>query len=523
MRLDSTIMIMAGSCLLTLFLPLVITISLVYFFLRSARRRAGLRLPPGPWALPVIGHLHHLLHELPHHRLRDLARRHGPLMLLRLGELPVVVASSAGAAREITKANDLAFATRPVGPATRLVLADGSEGLIFAPYGAGWRQLRRLCTLELLSARRVRSFRAVREHEVGRLLREVSAAAAAPETETAVNLSRCISVYVADAAVRAIVGSRFRDRAAFFRLMERGLELLSRPSLPDLYPSSRLAMRLSRAPGAMRRLRRETMAFMDAIIREHQLRRAEDDDEEDLLDVLLRVQRDGDLRPPIAMDNIKAVIADLFIAGSETSATTLQWAMSELTRNPRVMQKAQGEVRRVLKGQDRVSELTLGKLHYLHQVIKETLRLHPPAPLLLPRECRSPCQILGFDVPVGATVFVNAWAIGRDPAYWDAPEEFIPERFEDGSTDFKGTNFEFIPFGAGRRMCPGMTFGLASVEIALASLLYHFDWKLPHGMVATELDMTEVMGVTARRRADLLLIPLVCVAPPVFDQLNISS
>jgi cytochrome P450 len=188
--------------------------------------------------------------------------------------------------------------------------------------------------------------------------------------------------------------------------------------------------------------------------------------------------------------------------------------MAEFMRNPRVMRKAQEEVRRVLDGENVVTEDSLGKLRYLDLIIKEALRLHPPATLLVPRECRTPCQVLGFDVPAGAMVLVNAWAIGRDPAYWDQPEEFSPERFEDGSVDFKGTDFEYIPFGAGRRMCPGMGFGLANMELALASLLYHFDWELPDGTEPGELDMTEQMGITTRRRSDLLLVPTVRVPLP---------
>ncbi|OEL14919.1 Cytochrome P450 71D10, partial [Dichanthelium oligosanthes] len=255
-------------------------------------------LPPGPWALPVIGHLHHLLDALPHHRLRDLSRRHGPLMLLRFGDLPVVVASSMGAARKIMKTHDLAFSTRPIGPATRLALVEGFEGLIFAPYGDGWRQLRKICTLELLSARLVQSFRAVREQEVARLLRAV--VSSAPPGEPAVNLSSRISSYVADSAVHAIIGSRFKDRAAFFRLLEQGLKLFSKPSLPDLYPSSRLAMFISRMPSLMKKQRVEMIAFMETIIQEHQVRRGDDvdDEEEDLVDVLLRILRDSGLQFP---------------------------------------------------------------------------------------------------------------------------------------------------------------------------------------------------------------------------------
>uniref|UniRef100_A0A0A9DYN3 Uncharacterized protein n=1 Tax=Arundo donax TaxID=35708 RepID=A0A0A9DYN3_ARUDO len=182
--------------------------------------------------------------------------------------------------------------------------------------------------------------------------------------------------------------------------------------------------------------------------------------------------------------------------------------MSELMRNPRVMHKAQDEVRRVLAGHSRVEEASITNLHYLQLVIQETLRLPPPAPLLLPRECGSPCQVLGYDIPEGTMVIVNAWAIGRDPAHWDKPDEFIPERFEHSVIGFKGTDFEFIPFGAGRRMCPGMAFGLAQIELALAALLFHFDWELPGGMAAEELDMTEAFGITTQRLSDLLVVAI---------------
>ena len=203
----------------------------------------------------------------------------------------------------------------------------------------------------------------------------------------------------------------------------------------------------------------------------------------------------------------------MFAGGSETAATTLQWTMAELVRNPRVMRKAQDEVRRALAGQPKVTEASLAGLDYMRLVIKEALRLHPPAPLLLPRECRRDgCRVLGFDVPKGTMVLVNAWAISRDPAHWDAAEEFVPERFErGGAVDFKGSDMEYTPFGAGRRMCPGMAFGLANLELALAGLLYHFDWEMQGGEDAGELDMTEEMDVTVRRRHDLRLVPVVRV------------
>ncbi len=185
--------------------------------------------------------------------------------------------------------------------------------------------------------------------------------------------------------------------------------------------------------------------------------------------------------------------------------------MTELIMNPRVMLKAQAELSNVIKGKQTISEDDLVELKYLKLIIKETLRLHPVVPLLLPRECRETCEVMGYDIPIGTIVLVNVWAIGRDPKYWEDAETFIPERFEDGHIDFKGTNFEFIPFGAGRRMCPGMAFAEVIMELALASLLYHFDWELPDGISPTKVDMMEELGATIRRKNDLYLIPAVRV------------
>lgn len=179
--------------------------------------------------------------------------------------------------------------------------------------------------------------------------------------------------------------------------------------------------------------------------------------------------------------------------------------MSELMKNPRVMKKAQAELRQVLKGKIKIYEADIQELDYLKLVIKETLRLHPPLPLLLPRECRENCEIGGYQIPVKTKVIVNAWKIGRDPDYWNS---FIPERFSESSMTSMGTDFEFLAFGAGRRMCPGMLLGLANVELPLAMLLYHFDWKLPNEATSEDFDMSESFGVTLKRKNDLLLVPI---------------
>jgi len=201
-------------------------------------------------------------------------------------------------------------------------------------------------------------------------------------------------------------------------------------------------------------------------------------------------------------------LQDIFIGGGETSSSVVEWGMSELVRNPRVMEKAQEEVRRVYGNKGYVDETELHQLTYLKSIIKETLRLHPSVPLLVPRENRERCQINGYEIPSKSRVIINAWAIGRNPEYWIEAESFKPERFLNNSIDFRGTDFEFIPFGAGRRICPGITFAIPNVELPLAQLLYHFDWKLPNEMKNDELDMTESEGITLRRKNDLCLVPI---------------
>ncbi|CAL4970935.1 unnamed protein product [Urochloa decumbens] len=507
-------------------IPLFLLLTTTTKRMRRTPPDTAVHLPPSPWALPVIGHLHLLALTLPHRAMRDLSRRHGPLILLRFGEVPVVVASTPAAAREIMRAHDAAFASRPMGPMSRLWF-QGSDGILFAPYGDAWRHLRRFCTQELLSARRVHSFRHARHDELRRLIVSVAFAAGGGGVGLpAVNLTEKISNYIADSTVRAIIGSRrLKDRDEYLKMLKGLFAIMPGMSLPDLFPSSRLAMLLSRAPARILAYRRRMRRIMDGIIQDHRDRAstsavagnaAGDEEEEDFVDVLLRLQEEAGSEFPLTTENIKTVMLDIFGASTETSATTLDWAMAELLRNPRIMAKAQREVRESLAAavasgdKDIVTEDSLAKanLQYLRFVVKETLRLHPPATMLVPRQCRSDCKVLGFDVPAGMTVLVNAWAVGRDPDHWEEPEVFLPERFETSAAakDFRGADFEFIPFGAGRRICPGMAFGLAHIELALAALLFHFDWALPGGMAAEELDMTEAFGIATPRRRDLLVV-----------------
>ncbi|KAL6616734.1 hypothetical protein ACP70R_039004 [Stipagrostis hirtigluma subsp. patula] len=496
----------------TLLCLLVITL---FLKLKSSfsRHAAGLRLPPGPWPLPVIGNMHCLLGALPHHAMRRLARQYGPVMLLRLGHVPTVVVSSPEAAREVMKTHDAALANRPM-YATADIITYGGRNIAFAPYTSRhWKEVRRICATELLSPKRVLSFRPVREEETARLVAAIAASATA--SPAVVNVSERIKVLMNDILMRCAIGDRCPQREEYIESLDEALGLVAGFNLIDLFPGSRLAMTLGAGSlRAARQVHDRIHGIMQAIIQDHAAKLANNGGggsegsgcRDDILDVLLRLQRDGGRETALTTEVLNGVLFDLFSAGSETTSTTTLWAMSELIRNPHLMERAQSEVRQVLRGKTRVVEVDIqGRLPYLQLVIKETLRLHHPVPLLLPRLCAGPTKIIGYDVPQGATIFINAWAIGRDEKSWSNANEFKPERFEEELIDYSGLDFRFLPGGSGRRICPGMIFGLSNIEITLASLLYHFNWKLPGGADPCELDMTEAYGITARRKTDLLL------------------
>lgn len=197
----------------------------------------------------------------------------------------------------------------------------------------------------------------------------------------------------------------------------------------------------------------------------------------------------------------------MFVAGTDTSAATLEWTLTELARHPRFMKKAQEEVRKIAIGKRTVDESHLQDLPYMKAVIKETMRLHPPVPLLVPRESMDKFVLDGYQIPAKTRVLINSYAIGRDPKSWDNPLGYDPERFIDNDIDVKDQDFRFLPFGGGRRGCPGYNFGLSTIEIALARLLYHFEWALPRGVGADDVDLSEIFGLATRKKTALVLVP----------------
>ncbi|WCJ38587.1 Cytochrome P450 71B34 [Euphorbia peplus] len=470
-------------------------------------KKQNKKLPPSPSRLPIFGNLHQLS-DLLHQSYWQLSKKHGPVMLLRLGQIPVIVVSCAEAARDVLKVNDLACCSRPyLAGAARL--SYNFLDVALTPYGDHWRYMKKLIVLELFNLKRVQSFRFIREEEVELLINSISSADGTP-----IDLTDKLFALTAKITYRMSFGLDYQgasfDIGRFHQVVHEGDAVAGSFSKAQLFPFvGWIVDWITRHNARTERVFHELDSFFEYVIEDH-LKPGRKKDHKDIIDVLLRVKEEQDQlgTNDFNRNNIKGVLMNLFLAGTDTGAITLNWAMAELVKNPRILMKAQDEVRKHVGNKGKVSESDLDKLEYLKMIIKETFRMHPAAPLLLPRETISHCQINGYDIDPKTMIQVNAWAIGRDPKYWKEPEQFYPERFADSSIDYKGQHFEFLPFGAGRRMCPGIHMATVTVEYALANLLYSFDWKLPEGMKKEDMNMEEKPGVslTITKKTPLVLL-----------------
>ncbi|RLN33100.1 hypothetical protein C2845_PM03G30330 [Panicum miliaceum] len=478
---------MEGSLLL-----LALAVAYIYYTTRRCSR-SPLRLPPAPPGWPVIGHLH-LLSDMPHHALAELSRSmRAPVLRLRLGTVPAVVISKPELARAALTTHDAALSSRP-DLLSGWVLSLGCSDVTYAPSGPYHRMARRVLVSELLSARRVEACGAVQAEEVRRLLAHLTSHSSSPEAPP-VDLGECFLNLPNDVLCRVAFGRRFPhgkgDRLG--AVVE---------DVNELFGGFRRRLKSSGAD-----LRKFCDDIVDEHIRKHQ--RVPGDGDESFVNVLLRVQKSPDLEVPLTVDNVKALVRDVFVGGTDATFTTPERVMAELVRHPRALKKAQDEVRRVVGGKGLVEESGLGELHYMRAVIKENLRLHPPVPLLVQRESVAPCTLGGYDIPARTRVLINTFAMGRDPEVWEDPLRYSPERFENGDggdVDFKDPDYKMLPFGGGRRGCPGYTFAMATVQLSLASLLYHFEWALRAGVSAMDVNLNESFGLTTRKEPLLVVV-----------------
>ncbi|KAE8780411.1 Cytochrome P450 71C4 [Hordeum vulgare] len=492
-----------------LFLLPLLLLSLHHWFTRKTGS-TGKRLPPSPPALPIIGHLH-LIGALPHVSLRGLAKKHGAdVMLLRLGAVPTLVVSSPCAAQAVLRTHDHLLASRPPSVVSDIIMY-GSSDIAFAPYGEYWRQARKLVTTHMLSDNKVQYFRSAAMEEVSMAMAKINEAATGGGT---VDMSELLNSFSNDMVCRIVSGKfSLKDgRSKLFReLMNDTSRLLGGFNLEEYFPAlGRVGVLKRMVYAKAERARNRWAELLDKVIddRVSKGKSASQHKDGDFVDILLSVQQEYGL----TREHMKALLTDVFFGATNTSANVLEFTLAELMRRPHFMRKLQDEVRSIIpRGQEIVSETNMENMVYLRAVIKESLRLHPVAPLLAPHLAMADCTIDGCMVPAGTRVVINAWAIGRDSSSWEDAEEFIPERFTDEgnavNVNFKGNDFQFLPFGAGRRICPGINLGIANVELMLANLVNRFDWELPVGVERKDIDMKEVFGLSVRRKEKLLLIP----------------
>ncbi|KAJ9564061.1 hypothetical protein OSB04_000027 [Centaurea solstitialis] len=437
-------------------------------------------LPPGPTPLPFIGSLH-LLGDQPHQSLANLAKTHGPIMFLKLGHITTLVISSADAAKQVLQKQDLVFSTRHI-PDALNAHNHAQSPVVWLPVGAQWRTLRRILNSNIFSTESLDANQHLRSQKVHELMAYCQRAT---KSNDSVNIGRAAFRTTLNILSNTIFSKDltdpYEDSGKEFRELVGDMMVeAGKPNLVFEVFEELMEERLG-----MERLKQE---------------------EDDVLDVCLKISEEN----PDAINgaHIRGMFLDLFVAGTDTTSNTLEWAMTEVLHNPHIMAKAKKElIENIGKGKI-VEEPDIMRLPYLSCIVKETLRIHPPAAFLIPRKNETKVTLNDYTIPKGTQVLVNVWAIGRDPTLWEDSLEFKPERFLTLGRDVRGQHFELIPFGAGRRLCPGLPLAVRMLPVILGSLLNNFDWNLNGGINPEKLDMTEKFGITLQKAGPLCIIPI---------------
>ncbi|XP_059643246.1 geraniol 8-hydroxylase-like [Cornus florida] len=465
------------------------------------------KLPPGPAPLPFIGNILKLSNQ-PHKSLSDLAKTYGPIMTLKLGQITTVVISSSTMAREILQTQDLSFSNRFVPDAAR-ARDHHLISVSWLPVSTQWRKLRKILNSHVFSSQKLDAQQQPRCQKVLELIDFVHSCSkagvavdfgqAAFRTSLKLLSNTIFSVNLIDP------GS---DIAQQIKELVRGaMEEAGKPNLADYFPFLRkfdiqgIRSRMEIHLGKM-------FGFLDSMINKRlEMRKFHGYiKSNDVLDTLLSISEENS--DEIDRIHIQRLLSDLLAAGTDTTSSTLEWAMAEILHNPQTLSKAKAEIEQVVGKGKPVEESDIARLPYLQAIIKETFRLHPAVPFLVPRKVDENVEVSGFTVPKGAQVIVNVWAIGRDPSVWANHESFMPERFLGSEVDVRGRNFELLPFGSGRRICPGMPLAIRMVHLMLGSLINLFDWKLEDGITPEDLNMEEKFGFTLQKAQPLLAIPI---------------
>ncbi|KAK1427361.1 hypothetical protein QVD17_16044 [Tagetes erecta] len=512
-------------------LSLLLIIFYVKFTRRSNTKSTEREVPEPDGAWPIIGHLYILgrSDQLLHRTLGAMADKYGPAFNIRLGTRPAFVISSWEVAKECFTVNDKAVSSRPQTVSVKHMSYNGAM-LAFAPYTPFWREMRKIVILELLSNRRIEMMKDVRSLEINfgikELFRRWDENSKQP---VVVALDKWLEHMMLSMIVMMVAGKRYLGDGCdgeeaerchkaiieFFRLS--GVFVVS-----DVIPS----LRWLDLPGYEKQMKKTAKDFdivLGGWLDEHRQKRKLDlernrDGVKDFIDVMLSLEDEGKLSnmEHDSDTTIKSTCLALILGASDTTSVTLTWAISLLLNHPDVLKKLQHEIDDYVGKERQVEESDIESLVFLQAVIKETLRLYPPGPILIPRETMEDCTIAGYNVKAGTRLITNAWKLHRDANIWNDPCKYQPERFmgqEHKHVDLTGQKFLLIPFGSGRRSCPAATFAIHVLHLTLARLVHSFDLVQPGGL---PVDMTEGPGLTTPKKNPLEVFLTPRLLPSVY-------
>ncbi|KAJ9555560.1 hypothetical protein OSB04_010174 [Centaurea solstitialis] len=496
--------------LVVLTISLLFVLAILHHNFQMSKRAPA--MPPGPRTFPIVGFLPHLQRGQAHKQITDMARTYGPIFKVWLGTKLHIVINTPELVKEVVHNHGENFANRSQLLAASVVTYGGQD-VVWSDNTPTWRKLRKLLVHEVLSNKNLEASRSFRRDEVRKTIKDVYG-----RVGTVIDLNEISFSTEANVLTRMVwENSADGPSGAEFRTaVTKVLEIIGRLNVSDYIPSLAwfdLQGVERDITKEMKNLNRIFTNIIDDRIKSNSEKLAVGHDHEggkkDLLQILLEIKEQKADAKSLEITNvdIKALLIDIMIGGTDSTTTVIEWTMALIMQNHDVMVRVQEELTQVVGANNIVEESDIPKLKYLDATIKESMRLHPVFSLV-PRSSSQTCEVGGYTIPKGSIIILNAWGIHRDPQYWDNPLDFNPERFldHDGTEkyDFRGNNLKFIPFGSGRRLCLGVPLAEKMQMYILASLLHSFDWRLPEG---EEHDLSDTYGIMLRKKKPLTAIP----------------
>ncbi|KAI3908052.1 hypothetical protein MKW98_003697 [Papaver atlanticum] len=482
---------------------------LLHRIYRGRTKTYSIPLPPGPPGWPVVGNLFDLGRK-PQETFVELQQKYGPVFMLRLGSRNTLVIASADAATELFKNHDHSFRNRHQNE----VISMGEDYAMptgTRSYGPYWRMMRRLYATKFFSHATIKNTAIKRRRCVEQLIQWIS------EEEKAnriVELRHFVFVSFFNLMGDLLFSRSLLDLQSgtgdeFYRFIEDMIQISVKPNAADFFPFLR-KLDPQNLQKKMRTAMDGAVNIIDVFVKERRTVEFSHDKhlEKDFWNVLMELEGNGKDEPKTLSDRqINLLILEMFMGSTETTTSTIEWAMTELLLNPKVMRKIKAEIAQVIGHDRKIEESDIENLPYLAAVLKETMRLHPSIPLLIPRTNSEDTEFMGYMIPKDTQVLVNVWGIGRDPASWNNPLLFNPDRYLGTNIDYRGQYFELMPFGGGRRICPGIPMAHQVLHLVLGSLIQCFDWTLEAGVTPETIDMGETLGMTLKKFIPLKVTP----------------